>query len=181
MLIIGSIWSIISGLNLIISRTKSSSWEKKTIDLDKKFAWIFLPYHRLRQAPLDSYLRLSMAFLGCLAEFISSFSIGPNLSFNELFRLEIGDFSHHFTIYFGFIIGSLIEIFFHYKPDIFSKKFKLIGILISFGVEVFLMSNHLIGKNAIDKHLHFLIVCTALGSIIFILLEIGNPNQVKIN
>jgi len=123
----------------------------KTIDKDKKFAWIFLPYHRLRQAPLDSYLRLSMAFLGLLAEFISSFSIGPNLSFNEQFRLEICDFSYHLTIHFGFIIGSLI----HYKPGLFSKKFKLIGILISFGFEVFPMSNHLIEKNAVVRHLPF--------------------------
>jgi hypothetical protein len=80
-------------------------------------------------------------------------------------------------MYSAFIFGSFIEILRHYRVDIPAKLEYVTGML-AFGVEAYLFAFHLHGKDALEVHLHVLLVYAIVGCVVFCALEWYNENEI---
>ena len=83
----------------------------------------------------------------------------------------------HITMYSAFVLGSIVEILKHYRFDIPAKLDYCTGIL-AFGVEAYLFAFHLHGKDALEVHIHILLVYAIAGCAFFCCLEWYNENQI---
>ncbi len=85
--------------------------------------------------------------------------------------------TQHITMYFAFILGSIVEILLYHRFNLPRKAAHIMGI-IAFSVEAFLFANHLHSRHALDIHLHQLLVLAIYGCVLASCLEAYDTNQV---
>jgi hypothetical protein len=85
--------------------------------------------------------------------------------------------AQHITMYTAFLLGSIVEILIHYRYDV-PKRLDYVFGLIAFSIEGFLFANHLHSRDALDIHVHVLLVYAIYGCVLFTALEIYKPNQI---
>ena len=83
----------------------------------------------------------------------------------------------HSTMYAAFMFGALIEILIYHKYDV-PKFLDYAYGLLGYTVECFLFAFHLHGRDALDIHVHTLLVHSILGCILCTALEIWRPTQI---
>lgn len=87
------------------------------------------------------------------------------------------DNAQHITVYFVFLMGSIVEILMHYRFNLPARFEHLFG-CIAFGIEAFVFSNHLHGRTAMDIKLHTFFVYSIYGCFISSLFETAWPKQI---
>lgn len=80
-------------------------------------------------------------------------------------------------MYSAFVLGAVVEILMHKNYEL-PKKLDFVCGILGFSVEAFLFYFHLHAREPIDIHLHILLFYAVSGCILFIALEMSNPNQV---
>jgi hypothetical protein len=80
-------------------------------------------------------------------------------------------------MYSAFILGSVVEIMMYHRVNLPAKLDYACGVL-AFSVEAFLFANHLHSREALDIHLHVLLVYAVYGCVFFCILEYINPHNV---
>lgn len=100
----------------------------------------------------------------------------PIIEMYDTWFFIIGN-GQHITMYSAFVLGSFVEILRHYHFDIPAKLEYVTGIL-AFGVEAYLFAFHLHGKDALETHIHVLLVYSIIGCALFCCLEWYNQHEV---
>lgn len=85
--------------------------------------------------------------------------------------------TQHITMYFAFILGSIVEILLYHKWHLPKKLPYALGIF-AFGIEGFLFANHLHSRHMLDIHLHTLLTYAIYGCVFFAFLETYRPEEV---
>lgn len=168
---------------------------------------ICCPCGVFRRAPIESILKATLATIGILGEVITGFhwtqipKYKVTTTTSEPMQMEhhvnkreaaitqanqpemidswfflVGN-GQHITMYSAFVLGSIVEILKHYRFDIPAKLDFCTGIL-AFGVEAYLFAFHLHGKDALEVHIHVLLVYAIVGCAFFCCLEWYNPNEI---
>ena len=141
-----------------------------------------LPCAKLRQAPVESYIKLFMGLAGILGEYVTgwyssymdpssdniqnatqpSHNHDHHMGRREVIshRVKVWHFYdgniQHITMYSGFVLGAIIEILMHYRFEM-PKMLDFVCGMIGFSVEAFLFYFHLHARELIDVHVHVLL------------------------
>lgn len=85
--------------------------------------------------------------------------------------------AQHITMYFVFIIGSIVEILMYHGANLPAKLDKVFGVL-AFGLEAFIFANHLHGRSMLDSAIHIYLVYSIYGCVLCSLAELVNSRQI---
>lgn len=154
------------------------------------------PCDSWKRAPIESYVKLILPFIGVLIEFFAGFEFpNPNDPKSHEMSGEHAHMDHshnstsaptwtfakgnlqHITMYSSFMFGALVEILIHNNVDLPSRIEFVFG-MIGFSIEAFLFGFHLHGKAALEINLHVILIYAVFGCIITSALEIYNPKQI---
>jgi hypothetical protein len=133
------------------------------------YSCVCLPSKTLRQAPIESILKILITSIHFSIELITGYYPHP--------KPHIGDENaHHTAMLFGFFLGSWIEVLVHYKLPLPKRITQVMGFL-AFAIEGLMMVFHLHARNMIDAHIHQLLGLTIICSMIAALGECFDPNN----
>ena len=169
---------------------------------------ICMPCGNLRRAPIESWLKIIFGSIGLAGEIITGvhwvnvatpqidkiFDKSNNMDHDHGGHVHRRDLSNlpnvpvkslyfeyvnvqHSTMYTAFILGSIVEILVHYRYDLPARIEYVFGI-VAFSIEGFLFANHLHSRNALDIHVHVLLVYAIYGCVVACTLECYKPNQI---
>lgn len=142
-----------------------------------------LPCTQIRHEWTESYLKLLGSIIGIVFHAREGF-----LEYRAAVHDPIGYVTadtwpliyrvkHHIIMYVAFFIGSIVELLIHCKLRLPARLDRAL-LLIEFGVEAFVFSNHFHGRNKVDEHFHVLLAMTILCCLLFCILECFNDRQV---
>ncbi|CAF1437375.1 unnamed protein product [Adineta steineri] len=127
--------------------------------------------------PIESYVKIFCAIIGMLGEFFTGFTH----LYNDTLKRKTWGFgennAQHITMFLGFGLASLFEIFVHLKYSLPDGIDFLVNIL-AYGIQGFLFHFHLHGRNEIDIHVHTLLVYAISFCVLAAIWEYNRPNQI---
>lgn len=205
-------WSMITAIRFVKSKYSSSSPSSsyKTARSNQEgyrssvtMPCICLPSRKLRKAPVESYVKIVLAFVGILGELVTGikFNYVPTMNKDNALLFGCGEMdahehhhdhhesaqpvpvffehvnAHHITMYLAFMLASVVEVMLHYRVDL-PNRLDYVCNIFAFGVEAFLFKFHLHSRAPLDIHLHTLLVLSIYGCIIFSILEMVHPSEV---
>lgn len=86
--------------------------------------------------------------------------------------------AQHITMYAGFIIGSIVELFIHARSDFVPPRLDMVCALMAYLMEAFLFAFHLHSRAPLDIRIHVLLVYAIIGCVVFCALELARPDQI---
>lgn len=141
-----------------------------------------LPCTQIRHEWTESYLKLVGSIIGIvfhmregILEYRAATS-DPAYATPDTWPL-IYRVKHHIIMYVAFFIGSIVELLIHCKLRLPARLDRAM-LMMEFGVEAFVFSNHFRGRNQVDEHFHVLLATTIMGCLLFTILEAFNNRQV---
>lgn len=165
-------WLVLTTIRYLQSQylvKKTSSNQVEPIKFKSSFTMpvVVCPCARCTELPIESIVKIVMGLIGIHIEIIVG--VTNNYERNSYIPID-DDNQQHMTMYFLFIIGSLVEIAMFYGAQLPAKCDYAIGIA-AFIVEGILFSFHLHTKEPANTYLHVLLVISVVGCVIFTLLE----------
>jgi hypothetical protein len=131
----------------------------------------------VRNIPCESYVKIVCANIGMLGEFLTGFVY----SYDEKYKRKTWTFgennAQHITMFFAFALAAVFEVLIDWQyplPD----GIEFFANILAFGVEAFLFHFHLHGRNAIDLHVHSLLVYSILLCMFAAVWEYNRPEQI---
>lgn len=199
-------WSFITSIRYVQSKLKSPFRSDQLVGYKttSTMPCICLPSKKLRRAPIESWVKVVLASIGLIGEFITAIHFNYIRPINKddiiLFGCDLGEemgHSHHqvtpsatilpvffeyvnaqhITMYSAFILGGIVEIILLSKKDIPRNLDMACGFL-AFSIEAFLFAFHLHSRAPLDIRLHVLLVYSIYGCMLCCALEIYNPNEI---
>lgn len=144
-----------------------------------------LPCPQIRAAWTESYLKLVGAIIGLvfhIREGLIAYNTAiehPELATDDTWAL-IYRVKHHVIMYMAFFLGSIVELLVHCGTYKLPRRLDRAMLIMEFGVEAFVFSNHFHGRINIDVQLHILLAFTIISCLMFSILEAYNDKQVSL-
>ncbi|UJR37463.1 hypothetical protein I4U23_030166 [Adineta vaga] len=156
-------------LNSLVNETDVQTKPSVKFRGSTTYSCYCLPSKTLRQAPIESILKVLITTIHFSIELITGYDSQP--------RPHIGDENaHHTAMLFGFFLGAWIEILVHFKVPLPKRITQVMGFL-AFAIEGVMMVFHLHARNMIDAHIHQLLGLTIICSMISALAECYSPHN----
>lgn len=141
------------------------------------FPCFFCSSSSSRRIPIESYIKLICSILGMIGEFATGFTH----LYNETLKRKVWGFgennAQHITMFLAFGLASIFEILIHKKYSL-PDGIDFLANILAYGIEGFLFHFHLHGRNAVDIHVHTLLVYAILFCMISAIWEYNRPEQI---
>ncbi|CAF0978912.1 unnamed protein product [Adineta ricciae] len=130
-----------------------------------------------RNRPIESQIKIFCSVVGILGEFITGFGYIDDTTSKKKILIFGENNVQHITMFLGFALASLLEVLVHRKyplPD----GIEFLGNIFAYGLEAFLFHFHLHGRDAVDIHVHTLLLYSILLCTAAAIWEYNRPHQI---